>query len=235
MPSFIFTDDSPEGKRRRALIESLLPKKTIVEDFLQPRLMESMNDVLIKALKQEIEIYKAYPKKGQYEIGAFDPRTTGRCFMGQGFQANGVGLEGWYDGELQEYRQAIGTMNHAEWGNATLLEIWGGDHFKDYPDMVTGVMKYAWGEQKTMPEIHFYINPFFKNNATGQMILTDEMKDDREQREHLAKLAAYIEIRDRLKKAKMTNPLNLALDEKDDPKGTTSSGRPRHWEEEDDE
>lgn len=36
-------------------------------------------------------------------------------------------------------------------------------------------------------------------------------------REHLIKVANYCEIRDRMKKAGVKNPLDLALEEKDDP------------------
>jgi hypothetical protein len=214
MPAFIFTDNTPEGKKRRALIDSLLPKKSIVDTFLQPRLMEAMEDVLIKALKQEIEIYKAYPKKGKYQLTTFDPRSPGNCFMGQGFRGNGLGLEGWYDGELQEYRRSIGTLSHKEWGDAvTLLEVWGGDHIKDYPEMVTGVMKYCWGERKTMPEVRFYVNPFYKNASSGKMVLTEDEKAQNKEQERIMKIAAYSEVKLWMKKHKTDRVMNFEPDD----------------------
>src|SRR3990172_2243774 len=103
MPTFKFTDNTPEGKKRQELIEKVLPKKPIISGFLQPRLMEAMNDVLVKALKKEIEIYKVYPKKGNYDPNTFDTRSTDTCYMGQGFKGNGFGAEGWYDAELKQY------------------------------------------------------------------------------------------------------------------------------------
>lgn len=223
MPTFRFESNTPEERQRRELINKILPRKTIVSDFLQPRLMEAMHDVLIKALKKEIEIYKAYPKTGKYNPNTFDTRSNDTCFMGQGFQANGLGPEGWYDADLAEYRLAIGTIAHKEWGDCTLLEIWGGDHFKDYPEMVRGVMEYAWGRRKTMPELQFHINPFFKNASSGKMQLSEQQQETTAQAKHLNKVSAYLEIRDRLEKANLKNPLDLAYDEKDDPKGGSRS------------
>lgn len=216
MPGIRWIDESPEGKKRTELIKSILPKKSIVGSFVQPRLMEATNDILIKALKKEIEIYKAYPKKGQYEPGTFDTRSTDSCFMGQGFKGNGFGIENWYDAELQDYRKAIGTIHHGEWGNCTLLEIWGGDHYVTHKEMVVGVMEYAYGLRNTMPELHFHVNPFFKNAKSGEMILSPAVKEDQDNAVHLNKLANYIEIRDRLKKAGHDKPLELGLTEEDD-------------------
>lgn len=223
MPLFQYIDNSPEGKKRQALIKEVLPKVPIVDSFLQPRLMEAMDDVLIKSLKQEIEIYKAYPKPGQYNPETFDTRSNDTCFMGQGFRANGFGVEGWSDAELSDYRKAIGMISHTEWGGCTLMEIWGADHYKDYKEMVEGVMQYTWGKRKTMPELHFYINPFFKNPASGQMILSVRQQEDSENAKHLMKLASYIEIRDRLERAGEKNPLNLGLTKEEDPKPSKRS------------
>lgn len=231
MPTFKFTDNSPEGQKRQKLIEQVLPKESIVGKFLQPRLMEAMSDILIKALKQEIEIYKAYPKAGKYNPDTFDTRSNDTCYMGQGFKGNGFGVEGWSDYELNEYRKAIGTLSHSEWGNCTLLEIWGGDHFESHKEMVTGVMEYAYGLRKTMPDVKFYVNPLYKNDASGKMILSKAVKEDHDNARHLNKIADYIEIRDRLKKAGETNPLNLGLTEEDDPKPRQR----RSYEEEEDD
>lgn len=233
MPGIRWVDETPEGKKRMKLIKQILPKKSIVDSFLQPRLMEAMNDVLIKALKKEIEVYKAYPKKGQYDPTTFDTRSTDTCYMGQGFKGNGFGVENWYDAELQDYRQAIGTIAHMEWGNCTLLEIWGGDHYVSHKDMVVGVMEYAFGIRATMPELHFYTNPFFKNRDSGEMILSAGVKEDQENAVHLNKIAGYIEIRDRLKKAGITNPLGLGLTKEDDPEPPKKKPRYDFDEEED--
>lgn len=215
MPHFKFTDDSPEGRKRTALIKSLLPKKSIIDGFLQPRLMEAMNDVLIKALKKEIEIYKAYPKVGQYVPGTFNPRSTDTCFMGQGFRGNGFGVENWSDAELAEYRKAVGTIAHTEWGNCTLLEIWGGDHFEKYPDMVKGVMAYAFGATTTMPDIQFHINPFFKNSKSGSMLLSAQVQETHEEGRRLNMIANYIQVRDMLKAAGHNRPLDLEFTSED--------------------
>lgn len=225
MPTFRFTDNTPEGKKRQKLIEKVLPKKTIVSEFLQPRLMEAMSDVLVKSLKQEIEIYKAYPKRGEYNPNTFDTRSTDTCYMGQGFKGNGFGAEGWYDDELKQYRLAVGTIHHSEWGNCTLLEIWGGDHYETHKEMVVGVMEYAHGIRKTMPDVKFYINPLYKNDASGKMVLSEAVKEDHDNAKHLNKIADYIEIRDRLKKAGVNNPLELGLTEEDDPKPRNRSKR----------
>lgn len=231
MPGIQFTDNSPEGKKRQELIAQVLPEKPIVEEFLQPRLMEAMEDVLVKSLKKEIEIYKAYPKSGKYDMKTFDTRSPDRCFMGQGFKWNGVGAENWTDAELQEYRRRIGTLAHMEWGDVTLLEVWGGDHFEQWPEMVQGVMRYCWGERKTLPDIQFHVNPFFKNKVTGKMVLSADMQADNTNREHLYKIAAYLEIRDRLKKAGTDKVMHLGATEEDDPKPDPN----KDWEEEDDD
>lgn len=230
MPSFSF-NQSPE---RDKLIESILPKKSIVDDFLQPRLMEAMNDVLVKALKQEIEVYKKFPKQGEYKPDSFDTRSPDTCFMGQGFRANGIGMEGWYDVDLKKYRQAVGTIAHQEWGSCTLLEIWGGDHFNSHKEMVTGVMRYAWGKSKFLPDIQFYVNPFFKNSSSGQMVLSEKKKEDHENAFHMNKIASYLEIRDRMKKAGIDSPLQLGLTEEDDPQPKQYKKRYEEDEEEDD-
>lgn len=232
MPIIKFSSDSPEEKARQELIKSILPEKNLVDDFLQPRLLEAMEDVLIKALKAEIKIYKAYPKTGEYAPGTFEPRNNLNCFMGQGFRHNGTGMEGWTDFELKQYRTAIGTIAHKEWGDCTLMEIWAADHFKDYTEMVKGVFLYCWGDRKTLPNLQFHINPFFKNTKSGTNIIADVQKEGMSYGEHLNKVAAYIEIRDRLKKAKITKPLDLAVEEKDDPKGSTHR---RYSDDEDDD
>lgn len=216
MPSIKWADNTPEGKKREELIQKLLPKEPLTITYLEPELNASMRNVLIRTLQKEIEIYKEFPRKGKYNPETLDTRNPKTCFMGQGFQANGFGLEGWYDYDLNRYRKAIGTIKHMEWGDVTLLEIWGGDHMKDHSDMVKGVMRYCYGERKTCPALDFFINPFYKNSATGIMMHDEADKERDKDAEHLLKLASYIEIRDRLKKVKAHNPLALARDEEDD-------------------
>lgn len=234
MPTIKWDDNTPEGKAREKLIKELLPKEPLTKTYLEPELNTSMKEVLIRTLKKEIDIYTKYPKKGEYDLITFEPRNPKKCFMGQGFQANGSGLEGWYDAELRQYRAAIGTIHHTEWGNVTLLEIWGGDHMKDHGEMVRGVMEYAHGKGKTCPAVDFFVNPFYKNEQTGQMVLDDQDKEKREEIAHLNKIADYCEIRNRLKKAKVKNPLALALKEEDD-KAAVRNSRYAYDEEEDED
>jgi hypothetical protein len=236
MPLISWSEGSAEEQQKRKdLIEQILPKESIVESYIEPQLMEATKDVLIKALKKEIEVYKAFPKMGKYDPNTFDTRNPSTCFMGQGFRYNTAGLEGWTDAELHRYRAAVGMIDHQEWGKTTLLEIWGADHFKEHPEMVRDVMKYAWGLRKTMPPVEFYVNPFFKNKKTGQMVLTEGDKERAAEATHLSKLGAYIEIRDRLKKAKETNPLNLGLTEADDPQPSRRGKTRIEEDDEDDE
>jgi hypothetical protein len=138
--------------------------------------------------------------------------------MGQAFQYNGHGFEGWTSGDLAAYRKAVGTIKHEEWGDVTLLEIWGGDHFEKHRKMVTDVFKYSHGELPEMPKVNFYINPFYKNDKSGKWDADPDELLQIANRDHLTKIAHYLEIRDRMKKAKVKSPMDLAIEEKDDPK-----------------
>lgn len=218
MPTFQWNEGSKEEQEQRAsLIEETLPKKPIVDSFLEPALMAAMKAPLLEALQREIEIYKKYPKKGKYDPKSFNPQNNTTCFMGQAFKANGHGFEGWEDHDLRVYRQRVGTIAHKEWGGCTLLEIWAGDHFKDYNKMVTGVFKYCWGGRKKMPIPEFHINPFYRNTKSGKFEATEIQMEQKDNAEHLTKIAAYCDIRDRLKKSGLKNPLELALKKEDDP------------------
>jgi hypothetical protein len=172
-------DCSPEGKAREALIKELLPKTTMVCQFLLPKI-ELMYPTLLKMLYAELEIYRAYPKKPLDESGkaklavkTFDSRNHTTCFQGKAFN---VKDHTYGDADLHDYRKAVGTFNHEEWGDATLMEIWGGDHMKDYPEMVTQAFKYGANLIKTKPVLKFHVNPLFKNKCSGVTTLTDEQK-----------------------------------------------------------
>ena len=173
------TDHSPEGKARVAKIKELLPKKSLVETMLMPKL-DSVFPTLIKMLYEELEIYRAYPKKPLEESGkakvalkTFDARNHTTCYQGKAFN---VTDSEWGDADLHDYRRAIGTFNHAEWGDATLMEIWGGDHMKDYPEMTKQAFKYGANLINTRPVLKFHINPLFMNINTGKTILTKLQK-----------------------------------------------------------
>jgi hypothetical protein len=217
MPSIKWTDESPEGKAREELIQKLLPKEPITGAGIHDKILRSTKKQAIDMLKQEIEIYRAFPKKGEYSPDTFTPRNSRQCFMGQGFTANGHGFEGWTDYDLVRYRKAVGTIDHPTWGNVTLLEIWGGDHYEKWPKMVKDVFDYGWGKLDKMPRVTFHISPWAKNDKSGTWDPDPDELYQAAQREHLIKIGHYIEIRDRMKKAGVKNPMDLAVDEKDDP------------------
>lgn len=217
MPTIKYTNAN--SKERDKIIKAILPERTLVETLLIPEIMgEDMMQKLKVALLSEIEIYKAYPKEGKYEPKKFNPTSNQTCFMGQAFRANGLGMEGWHDDDLNEYRKAIGTINHKEWGDCTLMEIWGGDHFRKYPDMVKGVFLYCYGKKKYLPEITFYVNPLWRNKNSGSFELTSDQSEEKLAADHYIKLAAYIEIRDRLKTSGTQNLLDLSVNKEYDPK-----------------
>jgi hypothetical protein len=174
-----YTDTSPEGKAREAKIKSLLPKETLVKTMLMDKL-NMIYPVLLKMLYAELEIYRAYPKKPLDESGkakvalkTFDARNHTTCFQGKAFE---VKDHTYGDADLNDYRNAVGTFNHSEWGNATLMEIWGGDHMKDYPEMVKQAFKYGTNLIKTRPALKFHVNPLFMNSDSGRTLLTEDQK-----------------------------------------------------------
>jgi hypothetical protein len=174
-----YTDNSPAGKIREAKIKALLPKKSLVETMLMPKL-SLMFPVLLKMLYAELEIYRAYPKKPLDESGkakialqTFDARNHTTCFQGKAF---GVKDTTFGDGNLRDYRRSVGTFNHAEWGDATLMEIWGGDHMKDHSKMVKQAFKYGANLINTRPILKFHVNPIFMNYKTGKTELTEDQK-----------------------------------------------------------
>lgn len=217
MPSIHWKDNSPEGIAREELIQQVLPAKPIIEEIMDGSFIITRAK-LTKMLIEEIEVYKAFPKKGNYDLEKFNTRNSRECFMGQGFKANSSGFEGWTDYDLARYRKAVGTIQHPTWGDVTLLEIWGGDHFEKYTKMVKEVHRYCHHERKTRPPVKFWINPLHANRQSGTWDPHEDELWQEANRQHLIKIAHYIEIRDRMKKAKVENPMDLAIKEEDDPK-----------------
>lgn len=139
-----------------------LPKQTLTGE-IQKRFDDfyegTIKVMLLKALLQEIEIFKRLPKaNATFNLEEFDPRNPRTCFMGQGFFSNGRGLEAMTDADLVEYRNAVGRFQHPVWGHCTVLEMWGGDHFTEWPDMVKGVLAYCMGERDELPHIEIKTN-----------------------------------------------------------------------------
>lgn len=179
-----------------------LPEVSLIESIVKPK-VEKLYPTLLKALKEEIEIYRQLPKEEikeeedipkksehekEWDEKKFNPRHPESCFMGKAFKQK-VGVT---TSALELYRKRIGTIQHEVWGNVTLLEIWGGDHMKDYPKMVTDVFKYAYGLRKTMSRgIKFHINPLTPNPDSGTML---SKKEEREHKEYLEDLYARAQV-----------------------------------------
>jgi len=170
--SFSGPEDTVE---RLAEIEALLPKIDFIKSIIEPAILDRMTPIFVKALRAELEVYRAYPKRTgdpRLMIKSFDPRSNKSCFMGKAFKAN----HHITDIELDKYRKAIGTINHPMWGKVTLLEIWGGDHFVDYNSMVLAAFKYGMGINKNCPTLKFHVNPLYVNKNTGKTVLDEEQK-----------------------------------------------------------
>lgn len=167
----ISLNNSPEKQQK---IKEALPARPLIDTILHPHLDSLMSTVLLDILKKEIEVYKVYPKNnGKYDPEKFNPRNHKTCFMGMGFFANGQG--GMEDSDLPVYRQGVGTLHHPTWGDhVTLLEIWGGDHFEKFPDMVKAVYDYAFGYRDTMPEVVFLVNPLVFSKDSGTFLMDEE-------------------------------------------------------------
>ena len=165
-----FEDNDP---KRQETIKRVLPSVPFTESIVLPALWQLMLQPLLQALKAEIEVYRAYPKRGKFDLKAFNPRNNKTCFMGLGFKSN----DNWTDAELRDYRKAVGTYSHKVWGDGvTLLEIWGGDHFEKYPEMVKAVFDYAYGGRNTMPKVTINIMPLIITKDTGTRILDEQQQ-----------------------------------------------------------
>lgn len=184
--AYIRVNASPEREKK---IQEVLPVAPLTQTILMPAL-EQLQEPLLQMLRAEIEIYKAFPKEnGTFDLEQFNPRNHKTCFLGLGFFSTGQGE--WQDADLVRYRRGVGTLHHPVWGNAvTLLEIWGGDHFEKYPDMVKGVYAYCY-DQGPLPKLFFRANPFIVTENTGTFYLDEE--DEAEQR--LQQTAAENELR----------------------------------------
>jgi hypothetical protein len=182
-------DKTPE---RDKLIKKVLPTETIIGSILEPAIEKRLFDVLAECIKKEIEIYRAYPKDPSISgddkketpaemLETFDPRNNNTCYMGKAFKANREAI----DADLRDYRKAIGTIHHPVWGDCTLLEIWGGDHFEDHNEMVVGVFKYGMNLTDTCPEIKVYTNPLFKNKLSKEFKISEEQQAYKDEMEML--------------------------------------------------
>lgn len=197
------------------LMNKILPKEPLTVKLAEQVLKVSKKYLLV-ALKTEIEIYKAFPKRGKMDYKEFDTRNHKTCFMGQGFN---VKNSQWGDADLVDYRKAVGTISHGSWGNCTLLEAWGGDHYDKYPEMVKGVFSYCKGTRSTLPPIQFHIFPLFKNEKSGRMKFDDEDKLSYEH-EWLTELNGHRATQAAYHNLKAPKP----YDSVDDPKGTYGKG-----------
>lgn len=206
----MFFSEGEEGdKERRKLIDGVLPSNPLVDTLLNPELEKRMYPVLTRMLRMELEIYRNYPKRmakaAEEEKKDFDPRHNETCFMGKGFKANTRA----HDADLVEYRKRIGTIKHPVWGDCTLLEIWAGDHMRDYPSMVRSAFSYGIGLRDTMPVLRFHINPLIENVRSGKRHMTAEEKEEAKLTEEaMARILVYgadtvIEAADKFVKRKM--------------------------------
>lgn len=193
-----YINNTPEGKARLAKIEEILPKETLLDTYLYPKLKD-MLPTLTKMLYAELEIYKQYPKiklkdieEAKKALKTFDPRNSTTCFQGKAFKSN----DNIIDADLNTYRKAVGTFHHAEWGNATLLEIWGGDHFEKYPKMVKNAFKYGANLIKNRPILKFHVNPLFMNKKSGKTVLTQEQQEEQDAQDLLFSKALIYGVRE---------------------------------------
>lgn len=177
-------NDTPE---RMQLIEKVLPKKTIISSILEPSIEKRLFGVIADCIRNELDIYRQYPKSPNFGSGekerpvemvkTFDPRNNETCFMGKAFKANAHMT----DAELVRYRNAIGKIHHPIWGDCTLLEIWGGDHFEEHNEMVVGAFRYGMNLTSRCPAIRVHVNPLFQNVKSKDFKLSkaqQEYKDD---------------------------------------------------------
>lgn len=187
--------DTPERDKK---IKEALPKQTLISTILEPAIESRMFDVIAECIKSELEVYRKYPKKEKVEEKkeqmeeTFDPRNNGTCFMGNAFKANDHVV----DAELIKYRRAIGTIIHPIWGDCTLLEIWGGDHFEEHNDMVTGAFRYGMNLSDECPEIKVYVNPLFQNKKSKTFHLTEEQQQYKDDMEMLLAKAIVFGVRE---------------------------------------
>lgn len=182
----IITYHEKDEEQRQEALKRLLPKQSLVETELYPVIQKKLYGTIARLIRTELEIYRKYPKRNKKESTkekkkTFDPRNNKSCFMGKAFKQN----DSLTDNDLANYRNAIGTVDHPTWGNCTLLEIWAGDHYKDYPKMVKAAFSYGYGTRAKMPSIKIHINPLINNPNSGKAKLDKEQKEEKEAREEL--------------------------------------------------
>lgn len=185
----------PGDDARRKKIEKILPKQTIVKQFLEPEIEKKLFKTLAECIRKEVEIYREFPRKKSLKdkpVEDFDPRNNGTCFMGKKFKANGDGIT---DYDLDVYRKAIGTIHHPVWGDCTLLEIWGGDHFEENFEMVRGVFDYGMKLSDVCPEIVVKVNPLFKNDNSKEFLLSEAQQKYMDEQEELLARAMVFGVR----------------------------------------
>lgn len=170
-----------------------LPARTIIEEILEPQIAERLFDVLALCVSKELDVYREQPlvvfgdSDPTKAVKTFDPQDNRTCFMGKKF--NNDGVESYV---LHEYRKAVGTIKHPVWGQTTLLEIWGADHFKDHREMVLAAFQYGYGITAVKPDVRFFINPLFQNKATGKNKReTEEVAYKKEMDDLLAKAIVF--------------------------------------------
>lgn len=184
---------------RDELIKSILPKESIVSTILEPAIEKALFHTLAKCIREEIEIYRQYPKLGvkkekeavKEAVKTFDPRNNGTCFVGKAFRSNDHHI----DSELRDYRKAIGIIPHPIWGNCTLMEIWGGDHFEEHNKMVTQAFKYGMNLIDTCPTIKVHVNPLFQNKKSKKFLLTDAQREHIEEMDDLLSRAMVFGVK----------------------------------------
>lgn len=203
------------NKEELDLMNKILPPEPLTIKLAE-QVLKASKKYLLEALKAEIEIYKAFPKNGKMDIKSFDTRNHKTCFMGQGFS---VKNSQWGDADLRDYRKAVGVISHGSWGDCTLLEAWGGDHYDSYPEMVKGVFSYCKGTRSTLPPLKFYIFPLFKNEKSGRVKYDDEDKKTYEH-EWLTALNGELATQRAYSGMKPIKP----YDSVDDPRGTVGKG-----------
>lgn len=189
--------DEQDSRGRNEKIKATLPKQSIISAMLEPELNKRLYGVLAKCIRAELEIYRAYPKKVKENEPVaemektFDPRNNDTCFMGKAFKAN----KHITDSELSIYRKAIGTVNHPVWGDCTLLEIWGGDHFEEHNKMVVNAFRYGMNLTNTCPAIKVFVNPLFKNENSKEFKLSKAQKEYQDDMEMLMAKAMIFGVR----------------------------------------
>jgi len=186
-----YIDNTEEGKKRAELIKVVLPKETIISTMLEPSIEKALFGVIADCVRMELEVYRAYPKRPAFGnrskepveevVKTFNPTNNETCFMGKGFKSNNELT----DLELTKYRKAIGTIIHPIWGDCTLMEIWGGDHFEDHNEMVVGAFKYGMNLTDSAPEIKVFINPLFQNKKSKTFVLSTKQQEYKDYMEEL--------------------------------------------------